>query len=149
MWTSSMLEGDIPQDKMTCLFFCKGRYQKMSDLSTVIGNNTIYLNRWHLFTRMSSVEQELEPQKIDKCRMRPCPKGQVTVSEQILSLANPAHSGLSTQRTRGTNWQYQLTRARVLRHEKRCATVASLSLTSHHERAIEVHPQERAIQVHG
>ena len=23
-----MLEGDIPQDKMTCLFFCKGKYQK-------------------------------------------------------------------------------------------------------------------------
>ena len=23
-----MLEGDVPQDKMTCLFFVKGRYQK-------------------------------------------------------------------------------------------------------------------------
>ena len=33
--------------------------------------------------------------------MRPCPKGQVTVSEQILSLANPAHSGRSMHSTRG------------------------------------------------
>ena len=113
---------------------------------------------WRLFARTSSVEQELEPQNIEKRRVRPCPNGQVTVSEQILSLANPAHSGRSAQRTRVTSWQYQaythestaprkemchsgvlhrelaaqtssiwLTRARVLHHEKRCATVASLS----------------------
>ena len=47
------------------------------------------------------MEQELEPQNIGKRRVRPCPKGQVTVSEQILSLANPAHSGRSTHRTHG------------------------------------------------
>ena len=33
--------------------------------------------------------------------MRPCPKGQVTVSEQIMSLANPGHSMHSMRRTRG------------------------------------------------
>ena len=33
--------------------------------------------------------------------MRPHPKGQVTVSEEILSLANPADSGRSMHRTRG------------------------------------------------
>ena len=102
-----ILEGDIPQDKMTFLFFVKEGIRKLSDLNTVIGNNTIYFNRWRLFAWTSSVEQELQPQKIEKHRVRPCPKGQVTVSEQILSLTNPAHSGHSTQRTRGTNWQYQ------------------------------------------
>ena len=107
VYLRQMLEGDVPQDKMTCLFFVKEGIRKLSDLNTVIGNNTIYFNRWRLFARTSSVEQELEPQKIEKRRVRPCPKGQVTVSEQILSLANPAHSGCSTQRTRGTNWQYQ------------------------------------------
>ena len=65
------------------------------------------LAQWRLFARTSSVEQELEPQKIEKCRVRPCLLGQVTVSEQIMSLANPAHSGRSTQRTHGTNWPYQ------------------------------------------
>ena len=69
---------------MTCLFFVKEGIRKLSDLNTVIGNNTIYFNTWHLFARTSSVEQELEPQKIGKRRVRPCPKGQVTVSEQIL-----------------------------------------------------------------
>ena len=91
-----MLGGDVLQDKMTCLFFVKEGIRKQSDLNTVIGNNTIYFNRWHLFARTSSVEQELEPQQVEKLRVRPCPKGQVTVSEQIPSLANPAHSGRST-----------------------------------------------------
>ena len=58
-----MLEGDVPQDKMTSLFFIKKGIRKLSDLNTVIGNNTIYFNMWHLFARTSSVEQELEPQK--------------------------------------------------------------------------------------
>ena len=102
-----MLEGDVPQDTMTCLFFAKEGIRKLSDLYTVIGHNTIYFNRCRLFARTSSVEQDLKPQKIEKCRVRPCPKGKVTVSEQILSLANPAHSGRSTQRSRGINWQYQ------------------------------------------
>ena len=87
--------------------FVKEGIRKLSDLNTVIGNNTIYFNRFRLFARTSLVKQELEPQKIEKRRVRPCPKRQVTVSEQILSLANPVHSGCSTQRTRGTNWQYQ------------------------------------------
>ena len=58
-----MLEGDVPQVKMTCLFFAKEGISKLSDLNTVIRKNTIYFNRWHLFARTSSVEQELEPQK--------------------------------------------------------------------------------------
>ena len=102
-----MLEGNLPQDKMTCLFFLKEGIRKLSDLNTVIGNNKIYFNRWRLFARTSSVEQELEPQKIEKPRVRPCPELQVTVSEQILSLENPAHCERNTQRSRGTNWQYQ------------------------------------------
>ena len=61
-----MLEGDLPKDKMTCLFFVKVGIRKLSDLNTVIGNNTIYFNRWRLFASTSSVEQELEPQKIEK-----------------------------------------------------------------------------------
>ena len=39
-----MLEGDVPKDKMTCLFFVKEGIRKLSDLNTVIGNNTIYFN---------------------------------------------------------------------------------------------------------
>ena len=69
-----MLEGDIPQDKMTCLFFVKEGIRKLSDLNTEIGNNTIYFNRWRLFARTSSVEQELEPQKIEKAECDPVNK---------------------------------------------------------------------------
>ena len=38
-----MLEGDVPQDKMTCLFFVKEGIRKLSDLNTVIGNNTQFI----------------------------------------------------------------------------------------------------------
>ena len=65
-----MLEGDIPEDKMPCSFFVKEGIRKLSDLNTVIGNNTIYFNRWRLFARTSSVEQELEPQKVEKHKVR-------------------------------------------------------------------------------
>ena len=107
--------------------FVKEGIRKLSDLNTVIGNDTIYFNRWRLFARMSSVEQKLEPQKIEKPRVRPSRKGQVTVSKQILSLANSSHSGRSIHRTRGTNWQYHAHTSKLLHYEKRCATVASLS----------------------
>ena len=43
--------------------FIKEGIRKLSDFNTVIGNNTIYFNRWRLFAWTSSVEQELEPQK--------------------------------------------------------------------------------------
>ena len=55
--------------------------------------------------------------KIGKRRVRPCPKGQVTVSEQTLSLSKPAHSGRSTCRIRGTSWQYQ-----AIHEQDDCAT---------------------------
>ena len=58
-----MLEGDIPQDKMTCLVFVKEGIRKLSDVNAVLGNNTIYFNRWYLFARTSSVERELDPQR--------------------------------------------------------------------------------------
>ena len=38
-----MLEGDVPQDKMTCLLFVKEGIRKLSDLNTVIGNNTQFI----------------------------------------------------------------------------------------------------------
>ena len=38
-----ILEGDIPQDKMTCNFFVKEVIRKLSDLNTVIGNNTQFI----------------------------------------------------------------------------------------------------------
>ena len=57
-----MLEGDIPQDKMTCLFFVTEGMRKLSDLNTVIGNNTQFiLICGTLITKTSSFEQELGP----------------------------------------------------------------------------------------
>ena len=57
-----MLEGDIPQDKMTCLFFVKEGIRKLSDLNTVIGNNTQFiLIGGTLIARMSLFKQELGP----------------------------------------------------------------------------------------
>ena len=41
-----MLEGDVPQDKMTCLFLVKEGIRKLSDLNTVIGNNTQFIEKW-------------------------------------------------------------------------------------------------------
>ena len=38
-----MLEGDVPQNKMTCLFFVKEGIRKLSDLNTVIGNDTQFI----------------------------------------------------------------------------------------------------------
>ena len=38
-----MFEGDVPQDKMTCLFFVKEGIRKLSDLNMVIGNNTQFI----------------------------------------------------------------------------------------------------------
>ena len=38
-----MLDGDVPQNKMTCLFFVKEGIRKLSDLNTVIGNNTQFI----------------------------------------------------------------------------------------------------------
>ena len=56
------LEGDVPQDEMTEFIF-SGSIRKLSDLNTVTGNNTkVYLIRWHLVARMSSIEPELGPQ---------------------------------------------------------------------------------------
>ena len=50
--------------------FVKEGIRKLSDLNTVIGNNTRFiLIGLRLFARMSSVEQELEPQKIGKRRV--------------------------------------------------------------------------------
>ena len=66
--------------------------------------------------RTSSVEYNTN--KIGKRRVRPCPKGQVTVSEQILPLANPAHSGHSMHRTRDINWQYQAHTSRMTAPQK-------------------------------
>ena len=58
-----MLEGDVPQDKMTCLFFVKEGIRKLSDFNTVIKNNTQFiLIGGTLFARTSSFEQELGPQ---------------------------------------------------------------------------------------
>ena len=55
-----LLEGDIPQDKMTCLFFVKEGIRKLSDLNTVKGNNTRFiLIRWHLVARTDSVRWNL------------------------------------------------------------------------------------------
>ena len=55
-----ILEGDVPQDKMTCLYFVKERIRKLSDLNMVIGNNTQFILRGGtLFARMSLFEQEL------------------------------------------------------------------------------------------
>ena len=55
-----ILEGDVPQDKMTCLYFVKERIRKLSDLNTVIGNNTQFiLIGGTLYARMSLFEQEL------------------------------------------------------------------------------------------
>ena len=57
-----MLEGDIPQDKMTCLFFVKEGIRKLNDLNTVIGNNTQFiLICGILIARTSSFELELGP----------------------------------------------------------------------------------------
>ena len=57
-----MLEVDIPQDKTTCLFFVKQGIRKLSDLNTVIGNNTQFiLIGGTLIARTSSFEQELGP----------------------------------------------------------------------------------------
>ena len=57
---NQMLEGDVPQDKMTCLFFVKDGIRKLSDLNTVIGNNTQFiLICGTLIARTSSFEQEL------------------------------------------------------------------------------------------
>ena len=57
-----MLEGDIPQDRMTCLFFVKEVIRKLSDLNPVIGNNTKFiLIGVTLIARTSSFEQELGP----------------------------------------------------------------------------------------
>ena len=59
-----MLEGVIPQDKMTCYFFLKEGIRKLSDLNTVIGNNTQFiLICCTLIARMSSFQQELGPRK--------------------------------------------------------------------------------------
>ena len=58
-----MFEGDASQDKMTCLFFVKEGIRKLSNLNTVIGNNTQFiLIRGTLIARTSSFEQELGPQ---------------------------------------------------------------------------------------
>ena len=58
-----MLEGDVPQHKMRCLFFVKEGIRKLSDLNTVIGNNTQFiLIGGTLIARMSTFEQELVPQ---------------------------------------------------------------------------------------
>ena len=58
-----MLEGDIPQDKMTCLFFVMEGIRKLSDLNTVIGNNTQFiLIGGTLIARTSLFKQELGPQ---------------------------------------------------------------------------------------
>ena len=38
-----MLEGDVPQDKMTCLFFVQDGVRKLTDLNTVRGNNTLFI----------------------------------------------------------------------------------------------------------
>ena len=115
-----MLEGDVPQDKMTCLFFVKEGIRKLSHLNTVIGNNTQFI----LIGDTLIGKDELvragtrTTNKIGKRRVRPCPKGQVTVSEQILSLAKPAHSGCSMYRTRGTSWQYQAHTSKMTEHRK-------------------------------
>ena len=122
---NSLSEGDVPQDKITCLFFVKEGIRKLNDLNTVIINNTIYFNRWRLFARTNSVEQELEPQKIGKRRLRPCPKGQVTVFEHTVTPKDTV--GILHREPVAPTGSIRLTRARVLRHEKRCATVASLS----------------------
>ena len=43
--------------------FVKEGIRKLNDLNTVRGNNTRFiLIRWHLVTRMGSVELELVPQ---------------------------------------------------------------------------------------
>ena len=58
-----MLEGDVPQDKISCLFFVKEGIRKLSDLNMVIGNNTQFiLISSTLIARTSSFEQELGPQ---------------------------------------------------------------------------------------
>ena len=52
-----LLEGDVPQDKMTCLFFAKEGIRKLSDLNTVIGINTQFiLICGTLISRTSSFE---------------------------------------------------------------------------------------------
>ena len=59
-----MLEGDIPQDKMTCLFFVKEGIRKLRDHNTVIRNNTQFISICGtLIARTSSYEQELGPWK--------------------------------------------------------------------------------------
>ena len=58
-----MLEGDIREDQMTCLFFVKEGIRKLSDLNMVIGNNTQFiLIGGTLIARTSLFEQELGPQ---------------------------------------------------------------------------------------
>ena len=58
-----MLEGDVPQYKITCLFFVKEGIRKLSDLNTVIGNNAQFIFiGGTVFASMSSFEQELGPQ---------------------------------------------------------------------------------------
>ena len=52
--------------------FVKEGIRKLSDLNTVIGNNTRFIliaTKDSLFARTSLVEQELEPQKIGKRRV--------------------------------------------------------------------------------
>ena len=85
-----MLEGDVPQDKMTCLFFVKEGIRKLSDLNTARGNKyTVYFNK------VAGGKDELlqagtcATNMIGKHRVRPCLKGQVTVPEQILPLVKP------------------------------------------------------------
>ena len=111
--------------KYDMFIFVKVGIRKLSDLNTVIGNNTRFIlidgvclqERARLSRNLSHKKigkHRLQPgvapcgsmqseilHPIGKSRVPPCPKGQVTVSEQIRSLANPAHSGRSTHRTRG------------------------------------------------
>ena len=114
--------------------FVKEGIRKLSDLNTVIGNNTRFIliggiclqgqAQWSRNLSHKILENvECNPVRhlVAVSRVRYCATDRKELSATLskrtsdsiradtvrILLANPAHSGCSEQRTRGTNWQYQ------------------------------------------
>ena len=124
-----MLQADVPQDQMMCLFLYKKR--KLSDLNTVIGNNTRFILIGDVCEQgRAQWSMNLSHKKIGKHRVQPSPGGRVAVSEQILphKQTEPTVGVLCTELV--VKWQCQARKSRTTapRKENR-ATVASLSRT--------------------
>ena len=98
---------------MMVLFFSGGT-RKLSDLNTVIKNNTkVYLIKWYHMARASSIEQGLAPQRI----MPTIPQGHpFPVWKRGQGQQNQAHRSKELHHEGamkcGTMWQLRLARAR-------------------------------------